>query len=95
MDWQQRVDLVTSVVLAHWSHMKSCQCQECRKVHQPVSANLEELEQQRTEQPEGDELDSATKKEVTTLVQRYCFGYQHKVAIKDFEALIKAARKHR
>jgi hypothetical protein len=59
-----------------------------------MSANLEELESQRSE-PGSDDLDSVTKAEVRTLVNRYCFGHQHKLAIKDFEELIRAARKHR
>lgn len=29
MDWQDRVDLVTQVVLAQWSHMRTCQCTTC------------------------------------------------------------------
>jgi hypothetical protein len=90
MDWQARVDLVTSVVLAQWSHMRTCQCRECR-----MSANLEELESTRSAEAQSEDLDSVTKAEVVTLVNRYCFGYQHKIAIKDFEALIKAARKNR
>lgn len=61
-----------------------------------MSANLEELESQRSEPPvQGDDLDTVTKAEVRTLVNRYCFGHQHKLAIKDFEELIRAARKHR
>lgn len=59
-----------------------------------MSATLEELDSQEPPPPSED-LDTATKEEVRTLVNRYCFGYQHGVAIKDFEALIKAARKHR
>jgi len=59
-----------------------------------MSANLEELESQRSESG-SDDLDSVTKAEVRTLVNRYCFGHQHKLAIKDFEELIRAARKHR
>jgi hypothetical protein len=61
-----------------------------------MSANLEELESQHIEPAApSEDLDSVTKAEVRTLVNRYCFGYQHHIAIKDFEALIKAARKHR
>jgi hypothetical protein len=93
MNFEQRRDLVTSVVLDWWTHMKSCQCSKCIAGRQKMSANLDELEAQQA--PEKKELDKAMKAEMEKFINRYCFGYQHTIALKALEELIIQARTHR
>jgi hypothetical protein len=86
MNWQERVDLVTNVVLNQWSHMRTCQCQECK-----MSANLNELEAEKT----APIPDSEVKAELEKLLNRYIPMYRYSVAKKEFDDLIEMARKNR
>ena len=60
-----------------------------------MSANLEELESERGNLPPTDDLDSNAKRQIEVFVQRYCFGYQSKVAGRELEAMIKQIARNR
>lgn len=58
-----------------------------------MSASLDELEQEQPEKRE--ELDDTLKREMQAFLGRYCMSYQHNMAKKALEELLKQAKTHR